>query len=305
MLVELSFVRIKTPILENFKNDLLNDIRTNNPNFDFTDEEYNKEYERVVEQMKDCGLYQSKFEQSLINHCSRCSGEGMILRRIANNISTISIRCSNCQKNTMPLPHSTPVEIVIKQWNNENPKDNNIEELKKEIESKIEHLNAVLSVRTDFPYHIQYCLRMSRNYNPAFNGKMCKCGHLYERHFDPYEDNYAAGCKYCGCMNFEERTSKLTKEKAKELLDQMPGESVLYNGTDTSEFIRIVNGCETLDELIKAVWTREKTFIVTTLNNLDGDEWDDTIKNVMTYKTVMKQKIKEVLSILKDEGILS
>jgi hypothetical protein len=32
------------------------------------------------------------------------------------------------------------------------------------------------------------------------------CGHAYEKHFDPYEDNREVGCKYCGykCPAFAE-----------------------------------------------------------------------------------------------------
>lgn len=37
--------------------------------------------------------------------------------------------------------------------------------------------------------------------------KICKCGHSYVRHFDPYEDYDPVGCKYCwnenACYVFE------------------------------------------------------------------------------------------------------
>lgn len=42
-------------------------------------------------------------------------------------------------------------------------------------------------------------------YNPKYgDGRICKCGHSYYRHFDTYEDMAAVGCKYCGCSYFEE-----------------------------------------------------------------------------------------------------
>lgn len=45
-------------------------------------------------------------------------------------------------------------------------------------------------------------------YNPNYGDeRICKCGHTYYRHFDPYDDMYAAGCKYCHsdeCDGFEE-----------------------------------------------------------------------------------------------------
>ena len=33
----------------------------------------------------------------------------------------------------------------------------------------------------------------------------CKCGHVYYRHFDSYEDMRPIGCKYCSCFHFEEK----------------------------------------------------------------------------------------------------
>ncbi len=44
-------------------------------------------------------------------------------------------------------------------------------------------------------------------YDPSFgDDKLCAdCGHPYYRHYDSYEENYPAGCKYCSCMNFMEK----------------------------------------------------------------------------------------------------
>lgn len=40
-------------------------------------------------------------------------------------------------------------------------------------------------------------------YNPDYpQDNVCRCGHLYHRHFDSYEDWVAIGCKYCGCGHF-------------------------------------------------------------------------------------------------------
>lgn len=34
----------------------------------------------------------------------------------------------------------------------------------------------------------------------------CECGHIYNRHFDGYEDMAAVGCKYCECFTFRNPT---------------------------------------------------------------------------------------------------
>jgi len=46
----------------------------------------------------------------------------------------------------------------------------------------------------------------SLKYNPKYgDDRICKCGHVYYRHFD-WADNYAAvGCKYCNCYEFIEK----------------------------------------------------------------------------------------------------
>lgn len=44
-----------------------------------------------------------------------------------------------------------------------------------------------------------------RHYNPDFgDDRVCQCGHSYYRHFDPYEEMRAVGCKYCRCYDFVE-----------------------------------------------------------------------------------------------------
>lgn len=48
-------------------------------------------------------------------------------------------------------------------------------------------------------------VRIIRRYNPSYgDDRICVCGHSYYRHFDPYEDMDAVGCKYCQCAVFEE-----------------------------------------------------------------------------------------------------
>ena len=40
-------------------------------------------------------------------------------------------------------------------------------------------------------------------HNPSYpDDNRCLCGHVYYRHFDPYENWDAVGCKYCGCGHF-------------------------------------------------------------------------------------------------------
>ena len=53
---------------------------------------------------------------------------------------------------------------------------------------------------------------MTRRYPPGVpeydssfgDDRICACGHPYYRHFDTYDDMYPLGCKYCGCMTFQE-----------------------------------------------------------------------------------------------------
>ena len=40
-------------------------------------------------------------------------------------------------------------------------------------------------------------------YNPKYGDeRLCVCGHLYERHFDSYDNMENVGCKYCECTEF-------------------------------------------------------------------------------------------------------
>lgn len=53
------------------------------------------------------------------------------------------------------------------------------------------------------PYVIQHVKRYL--YNEAYGDeRICKCGHVYHRHFDSYADMEPVGCKYCRCIHFVE-----------------------------------------------------------------------------------------------------
>lgn len=44
------------------------------------------------------------------------------------------------------------------------------------------------------------------DYDSEFgDNKECKCGHVYYRHFDTYDDMDPVGCKYCDCFTFKEK----------------------------------------------------------------------------------------------------
>lgn len=45
-------------------------------------------------------------------------------------------------------------------------------------------------------------------YGPPYDSEfgdetICKCGHPYYRHFDPFDGNQHVGCKYCDCSIFQ------------------------------------------------------------------------------------------------------
>lgn len=57
----------------------------------------------------------------------------------------------------------------------------------------------------DSPYLESVSLSVDKKYNSNFgDNRKCKCGHVYYRHFDSYEQMEAIGCKYCHCDEFEE-----------------------------------------------------------------------------------------------------
>ncbi len=68
---------------------------------------------------------------------------------------------------------------------------------------------------TEPPYFKKRVSRTVRVMNPNFPGEqLCadeNCAHPYDRHFDPYENWAAVGCKYCECRVFSIRRRKLKK----------------------------------------------------------------------------------------------
>ena len=56
------------------------------------------------------------------------------------------------------------------------------------------------------PYLREYLFHEERKYKPNYgDDRECVCGHSYIRHFDPYDEMAAVGCKYCGCVSFKEK----------------------------------------------------------------------------------------------------
>lgn len=61
-------------------------------------------------------------------------------------------------------------------------------------------------MNNELPYIEKKVVKVYKYYNPKFgDNRICKCGHLYYRHFDTYENNRAVGCKFCKCYEFDER----------------------------------------------------------------------------------------------------
>ncbi len=54
------------------------------------------------------------------------------------------------------------------------------------------------------PYLTKRVSRTVSMYNPNYgDNRLCECGDPYHRHFDPYENWEAVGCKYCDCRKFK------------------------------------------------------------------------------------------------------
>ena len=73
---------------------------------------------------------------------------------------------------------------------------------------RIEHPNGKITVsetESSGPYKIYDVVirKKMMTHNADYpSDNVCLCGHLYNRHFDSYEDWEAVGCKYCGCNHF-------------------------------------------------------------------------------------------------------
>lgn len=61
------------------------------------------------------------------------------------------------------------------------------------------------------PYLTELTIQSNKKYNPDYgDDKICTCGHHYYRHFDTYEEEMeTAGCKYCDCYEFKEKSQKV------------------------------------------------------------------------------------------------
>jgi len=58
-------------------------------------------------------------------------------------------------------------------------------------------------IKDEQPYIETVEVSKVRNYNPKYGeNKVCKCGHIYYRHFDTYDEMEPVGCKYCPCFDF-------------------------------------------------------------------------------------------------------
>lgn len=56
------------------------------------------------------------------------------------------------------------------------------------------------------PYIEKRKVLIEKFYNPKYGDHLvCECGHVYYRHFDPYDNMLACGCKYCDCVKFKEK----------------------------------------------------------------------------------------------------
>lgn len=63
----------------------------------------------------------------------------------------------------------------------------------------------VVPVDEDGPYKVYDVVIRKRvmAHNPNYpDDNRCLCGHAYYRHFDPYENWEAVGCKHCSCGHF-------------------------------------------------------------------------------------------------------
>ena len=86
-----------------------------------------------------------------------------------------------------------------------------IQELEAEIREMPWMANAEVKVHLadDTGPYIQYQVVTKfriQKYNPKYeasNPPNCECGHAYYRHFDPYENWAAVGCKHCACGHFK------------------------------------------------------------------------------------------------------
>lgn len=111
--------------------------------------------------------------------------------------------------------------------------------------------------------------QVKEEYNPEFgDNKLCICGHPYYRHFDPYEDMYPVGCKYCNCHKFEQQgIQKITKKviNIQDYLNVKNQEIVNRKEQEEKDFIKM------LRYFVKIQEPRIDTVII---NLLDGFKFE-------------------------------
>lgn len=74
-------------------------------------------------------------------------------------------------------------------------------------------------IDTKSAYLVTYSVDINKEYNPNFgDDRECQCGHSYYRHFDPYEQMDACGCKYCSCYDFKLAQSEIREDKLNSIL---------------------------------------------------------------------------------------
>lgn len=85
-------------------------------------------------------------------------------------------------------------------------KETYLEMKKLVVDYENEQLNKHNNIeRVQQPYLELEKVTIKFKYNPHYgDDRVCKCGHVYYRHFDSYENMATVGCKYCGCHHFEE-----------------------------------------------------------------------------------------------------
>lgn len=84
------------------------------------------------------------------------------------------------------------------------------DKIKQKLQNQYPNSDIEISLESEDGPYIKYKVKVNMNftqmnYNPKFaetNPDACACGHSYERHFDPYEDWLAIGCKYCTCHTY-------------------------------------------------------------------------------------------------------
>ena len=64
----------------------------------------------------------------------------------------------------------------------------------------------------ELPYLEEIKISRIQSYNINYGDhRICRCGHVYYRHFDSYDNMHNCGCKYCSCYEFIEREEHDTK----------------------------------------------------------------------------------------------